>query len=51
MVEDLMPEVEPKEPEYDFTLPPLLRTPDGIPEGWYVTVEDGIPVLAKRVES
>jgi hypothetical protein len=25
----------------------LLRTPNGIPEGWYVTVEEGVPVLHK----
>lgn len=28
--------------------PPLLRTPDGIPDGWHVYVEDGVPVLARR---
>lgn len=28
---------------------PVLRTPDGVPEGWYIAVEDDVPVLRKCV--
>lgn len=26
---------------------PLLRTPDGIPDGWHVYIDNGVPVLAR----
>lgn len=32
----------------DGVMLPLLRTPDGVPEGWCVTVDDSVPVLRRR---